>query len=258
MDRDYSKLKLFWPRSFHRGLDISLVFKASCPARLQRSISSLNLQTFQTVFFFSDLHKFSLETRLIALNILAAVGQRKVGVFGPQQAYPIALMCLLIASKVNEKDSLTYELIHRYTNHTFSSPQLSSFEAEVYLLLNFNILENKHFPISSNLKELLFLTRPLFTSSKFSFLLSTSELILQISLTKMEHLFDCFEENPTLFYISVIVAALILLSQAIGRFPALLRLQNATGLMEESAIELAKKILKNILGKEFITMVDLN
>lgn len=257
MELDYSKYKIHWPRSIYRGVDVSIFLNKSVERTAIKLDYKLCYTQFSLIFYFSDLNKFNLQTRILALNIISKVWSDPPRGIKKEDGFVIALICLLLSSKMYETDHLNIDIIHRYTNHNYSSPQLFFFENTILELLDYDLLSYDQWPIKTSLSVSLFLVRPLLSSQKFLLLMNTSEIIFQMVISEEEAITEIFKEEENLVSAAIIFGALIVLTQSVGKFPPILRLQHTFFFSEDNLRLLTKKIMKIALGKEFYSSLDL-
>ena len=165
-----------------------------------------------------------------------------------------ALVSLLVTSKFYDHRPITIDFLHKKSLGHYSTPQLTSQEAEILRMVEYNV----HRPEFVYDKIVLYfhLITPLipsqFEQKYFALCMDLCDLLHEYPAHKFLKRYGL-----GLLASGVMQAALVVATKADGKFPVTVRLAAVTGNSDSQIRALGKKIVKYALGKEMCSRYDL-
>ncbi len=166
----------------------------------------------------------------------------------------LILISLSLSSKLFETKYFNTNEIHSFSQHKYNNSQILKMEILILESFKFEFFTLDRLTGLNKLTQCVYLVHSLIPRDKFEFFAKTAEVVFEmvvIKRYKIKHEFPII-----LLIISIIQVALIILTQTVGQFPAVWKLQNLFLIDESQIFSLSRKILKIVLGKEIFNQLD--
>lgn len=253
MEIDFSKFNIVWPPSYYGKLNLERALELSMHNPSKEGIGEFAFLTpnlVSVVFSICEKLNYSFRTKLLALNLAEACG-RLTREGSSSDVLLLLFQSVALASKMYERETVNFDVIHELTGHAFTNPQLVEIELRMIEFMDFKLMNSERFKIRTNLLEYVFLVEEYLPPAKFLLFLRLCEMFMELTIlsnteTRQQKVPDA------LLCCGVIQAALASLTHNFGKFPITWRLQTQTKLDEVEIMKFSKRLMKVCLTREFM------